>query len=260
MSQPDVWLEGWLSGDMPTSELEPFQDWLRSDPQHRRTFLTVVALDQDLRAAYRSPRTLSFRSWRPLAMVASVAALVLIGVGVVVWNAAVVAPLPPARVVSGWALSEGLILEEQAAPIKRSRITSPQAGELKRGGSLVRLQPGAEIVLDGTGNDLRLAAGRLSVTLESEPEPQPFGSFRVETTCGTIVLVEGTRLEMSSESLHAPTGETIQRVEVFVLAGSIIPPALRPMPAPPLPMEAGSAIRLTRTGEGPVTMTPLPAP
>jgi ferric-dicitrate binding protein FerR (iron transport regulator) len=52
MTQADVWLEGWLSGDLPASEMEAFQTWLRADARNRRLFLSAVALDQDLRAAW----------------------------------------------------------------------------------------------------------------------------------------------------------------------------------------------------------------
>jgi hypothetical protein len=276
MTKVDVWLEGWLSGDLPESELEAFQDWLRIDPQHRRRFLTAVALDQDLRAPYRLPRILRWRPPRWMAAAVSVAALVIIAASLMLWKAA---PLPttfpaPARVVSGWTLSEELILGQAPAHDGRiPSITALQPGEMKRAGSLVQLQPGATVILsgatldDGT-NDLQLSNGRLTagvqdVRLPKTPAPGPTSTvkdLRINTACGSILLKQGSKVELASGPLSSPEGLPGHWVEVLVVAGSVMPPDLVPMPTAPEPLTAGARIRLTRIGQEAVRMKRFSAP
>lgn len=272
MTVTDVRLEGWLSGDLPASEMDAFQAWLRSDPQNRRRFLAAVALDQDLRAAYRLPRILRLRPrrWRVAAI--SAAGLVFIGVGLMLWKAASPPAQPaPVQVVCGWSLSDELVLDQAPAPEATSSITAPQGGELRRAGFLVLLQPGAKVVLSGVErddgiNDLHLSTGRLIAGVQEEPlvdlpASPPTGTVRrlsIDTACGSILLEAGSKVELASASFDAPSGPG-QRVDVLVLAGSVAPPDLGPRPIPPKPLTTGNRIQLTRIGEGPVQMKRFPS-
>ncbi|MCY3018729.1 MAG: hypothetical protein NTW87_06830 [Planctomycetota bacterium] len=265
MTHADVWLEGWLSGDLPASEMEAFQTWLRSDARNRRLFLSAVALDQDLRAAYRLPRVHRLRLWRSTVAIAGAAAVVLVGVSLMlVWSLLPTGRPASDRVVCGWTLSKELelALDQRPAPgVGAPTITAPQGGKMERVGSLVQLQPGAEVILhgsepgDATGV-IHLATGRSSAPSRAGRLTQ----LSVETPCGGIVLEQGCKVELTSASFNAPSGEPGQQLDVLVLAGSVMPPDLGPMPVAPQPVKAGTGIRLTKIGQGPVRVEETPTP
>ena len=152
-------------------------------------------------------------------------------------------------------------------------ITAPQGGKIERVGWLVQLQPGAEVILrdpepyDSAGV-IRLACGRLIASVQEQIPDRSSAPSRagrltqlsVETACGGIVLEPGCKVEMTFASFNSPSGEPGKQLDVFVLAGFVMPPDLGPRPFPPQPVKAGTGIRLTKIGQGPVRVEQIPPP
>jgi ferric-dicitrate binding protein FerR (iron transport regulator) len=231
-------IHAWLDGEIDEDGAMILESWLRADPAHRREFLQAVALDEDLRSAYRHRQPVRFespapsplwewlqflrRGWIPITGLAAVIVLVsLVGIkspppdkASWQWTAGTeqpVAPMPapvlmaanePVRVLRG---------DLQVESVRADRAWGAGAA-VKSGATSGSVRWGGDIELDLEPNTELLLAAQ-----QPGQEPSPVAVERGITLTKGRVRVRC----LSGETAQEPTA-TKRVVQVVTPAGRIL--------------------------------------
>jgi ferric-dicitrate binding protein FerR (iron transport regulator) len=231
-------IHAWLDGEIDEDGAMRLESWLRVDSSHRREFLQAVALEEDLRSAYRQRQPMRFespapsplrewlqfmrRGWIPITGLAAVIVLVrLVGIespppegAAFQWQAGTEQPVDP---------TPAPLLMAAKEPVRVLRgdlqVESVPADSARQAGAAVKSGETSGLVRWGDDLELDLEpnTGLLLTAHQPGQEPSPVAVDRAITLAKGRVRVRCLTEEMAQE----PTATT-RVVQVVTPAGRIL--------------------------------------
>jgi ferric-dicitrate binding protein FerR (iron transport regulator) len=247
-TDPNSLIQGYFDGLLSDEQVRELNDWIKADPRHARQFASFALMHDRLHDQFRSRAALEDdrrrtgrwgrgrRRW-------SIAAAVLIGVGLAVLAARSARQGPGRDAVASLVEARNVTWAEGQAPIGPGARIAPGAIRCLSGTLKLIFDSGATVALEGpadlrvlSGMRIRAVRGRLTARVDDRAK-----GFAVETP-NTVVVDQGTEFGVEVD--------TAGRTGVVVFEGlvDLSRPESADGPAPIKRLSQGEALRVDREG------------